>query len=458
MSKRQKQLEFDERTELERRAILEELDPAEAVLDLKVLDPAMGSGHFLVTAVDFLSDFVAEILERVPSMTHWLEYPYESPVASRIAETRVEILERASASNWLVDESQLTDHAIIRRMVLKRCIYGVDKNPMAVELAKVSLWLHSFTVGAPLSFLDHHLRHGDSLIGIYVSDAAEELNRLGGLFASGAIQDAENAALSMNRIEFMPDTDISEVQESAKLFAEVESATAGLRGLLDFLCGKSWFTSDLKKRARAEYEKPLIEALSENPNEAYSLLSEGPREEISDSADFKEIWEKAAGVARSEKFLHWEVAFPGVWSDWLDGKPKGGFDAVIGNPPWDRIKLQEVEWFASREPDVARATTAAARKRRIGELRLQNPQLAEEYESAKERAERLSTNVRNSGHYPLLAKGDINLYSLFVERSTHLINPDGFIGLLTPSGICSDLSAGEFFRSGFDCRAYRRSL
>ena len=441
------ELEFDERPEQERRTELEELDPAEAVLGLKVLDPAMGSGHFLVTAVDFLSDFVAETLERVPTISHWLTEPYESPVSARIADTRIEILKRAADSDWLIDEAQLTDHAIIRRMVLKRCIYGVDKNPMAVELAKVSLWLHSFTVGAPLSFLDHHLRHGDSLIGLRVSDAANELNRLGGLFASAAIRDAENAALSMSRIEFMSDADISEVQESAELFAEVESATADLRGLLDFLCGKFWLTSDLKKGARAQFERPITEALAESPDDAYGLLSEGPKEEGLDSSTFGEIWRDATGAAQSETFLHWEVAFPGVWSDWLDNVPQGGFDAIIGNPPWDRIKLQEVEWFATRAPDIAKATTAAARGSRIRALRQQNPQLAEEYDDARVQAERLSTNVRNSGHYPLLARGDINLYSLFVERATHLIKPDGFVGLLTPSGIYSDQSAGNFFRS-----------
>ena len=441
------ELEVDERPEKERRTDLEELDPAEAVLDLKVLDPAMGSGHFLVTAVDFLSDFVAETLERVPAIPQWLAEPYESPVAARIAETRIEILKRAADSNWLIDEAQLTDHAIIRRMVLKRCIYGVDKNPMAVELAKVSLWLHSFTVGAPLSFLDHHLRHGDSLIGMRVFDAASELNRLGGLFASAAIRDAENAALSMNRIEFMSDADISEVQESAELFAEVEAATADLRGLLDFLCGKFWLTSALKKGALVQYEKPITDALSESPDDAYDLLSEGPKGEGSNSSAFGKIWRNAAAAANGETFLHWEVAFPGVWNDWLNSVPQGGFDAIIGNPPWDRIKLQEVEWFATRAPDIARATTADARRRRIRALQRQNPQLAENYDKARTQAERLSTNVRNSGHYPLLARGDINLYSLFVERATHLIKPDGFVGLLTPSGISSDHSAGNFFRS-----------
>ena len=192
------------------------IDPAEAVLDLKVLDPAMGSGHFLVTAVDFLSDYVAELIEYVPAVPDWLDEPYESPLVGRIARIRRGILHRAAESEWVIDEAQLTDQAIIRRMVLKRCIYGVDKNRLTVELAKVSLWLHSFTVGAPLSFLDHHLRCGDSLVGLRVGDGTDELRRLGGLIASSAIQGAENAVAGMELIEEMSDADVAEVRESAQ--------------------------------------------------------------------------------------------------------------------------------------------------------------------------------------------------------------------------------------------------
>ena len=106
----------------------------------------MGSGHFLVSAVDYVSDYVAELIEYVPAVPEWLdgEGGYVSPLVGRIEQVRNDILQRAQESGWVVDEGQLSDQAIVRRMVLKRCIYGVDKNPMAVELAKVSLWLHSF--------------------------------------------------------------------------------------------------------------------------------------------------------------------------------------------------------------------------------------------------------------------------------------------------------------------------
>ena len=446
--KRAEELKRDRRPKAAREAELRALDPAEAVLDLKVLDPAMGSGHFLVTAVDFLSDYVAELVEYVPAVPEWLDGEYASPLVERVATIRHDILERARQAAWVIDEAQLTDEAIVRRMVLKRCIYGVDKNALTVELAKVSLWLHSFTVGAPLSFLDHHLRHGDSLVGMRVLEATQELRRLGGLFVASDIAHAENATSGMQRIEEMSDADVSEVRESAALFRQVEETTAPLRGVLDFLCGMRWLTAGMKKQERDALEAP-IDALERQPDEVYGLLAGGPAAARGADRDaaFERLWSAARSAAADGGFLHWEVAFPGVWHGWQDAHPSGGFDAVIGNPPWDRIKLQEVEWFATRNPELALAPTAAARRAGIRRLRAAGSPLADDFDAAKGRADRMAQYVRGTGHYPLLGGGDINLYSLFVERAMSLVKPDGFIGLLTPSGIYADKTAAKFFQS-----------
>ena len=492
------ELKSDRRPQAERAAELRRLDPAAAVLDLKLLDPAMGSGHFLVTAVDFLADTIAELVEYVPAVPAWLPDPYVSPLVERVESIRQDILKRAAESDWVMDTAQLTDQAIIRRMVLKRCIYGVDKNPLAVELAKVSLWLHSFTVGAPLSFLDHHLRCGDSLLGLTVWEAVGELNRLGGVFAGSAIAGAETATKTMQEIEALSDADIAEVRASAGLFRGVEDTTEDLRGLLDFLSGLSWLTAGMKRREQAAFQAPLGETLG-TTTDAYTLLARGPgttppsqqltgvgsgqtvgaqhvapvpppgttppsprgRGAGGDGRDpvpppgggttggptFQSLWHTAKSTADREHFLHWEVAFPGVWHQWQQTRPQGGFDAVIGNPPWDRIKLQEVEWFATRSLALARAPTAAARHRGIQRLRKQGSPLAAAFDAAKERADTLGKLVRGSGHYPLLGGGDINLYSLFVERAMLLIKPDGLVGLLTPSGIYADKTAARFFKT-----------
>ena len=446
-------LRSDRRPKAQRQAELLKLDPAEAVLDLKVLDPAMGSGHFLVTAVDFLSDYIADLVEYVPAVPEWLDGEYASPLVGRVAAIRDEILRRAAESDWVLDEAQLTDQAIIRRMVLKRCIYGVDKNPLTVELAKVSLWLHSFTVGAPLSFLDHHLRCGDSLVGLRVSEAVHDLHRLARMFAQSAIQGAETATEGMQRIEEMSDADVAEVRASAELFSGVEKTTADLRGLLDILCGWRWLTAGMKKKERAAFEGPLDLTLGRHSAEAFQLLARGPGSldgeppGDKDWPRFVERWKEARALADREGFLHWEVAFPGVWRRWQESRPQGGFDAVIGNPPWDQIEQPEVEWFASRDEQIAGASTGAVRKVLIKKKKESGDGLALEYELVRDRATAMRVYVRSSPDYPLLSEGRINLYSLFVERAMGLIKHNGFVGLLTPSGIYSDKTASRFFKS-----------
>ena len=451
---RARELQEDDRSAEERMGELRELDPAEAILDLKVVDPAMGSGHFLVTAVDFLSDKIAELAEHPPATADWMQKEYTSPLLERVESIRQDIVQRAQESAWTLDEALLTDQTIIRRMVLKRCIYGVDKNPLTVELAKVSLWLHSFTVGAPLSFLDHHLRHGDSLVGLSAIEVPKELERLlgGSLFANDAITETEAAKTEMQRIEEISDADIAEVNESATLFQDVENTTNGLRRMMDTLNGIRWLTAGMKVKQRKEFEGPVSVTLVKDLTKAYAILQNGPVDVEPTENDpswtaFSELWNEAKDIATREAFFHWEAAFPGVWTGWNNSDREGGFDAVIGNPPWDRIKFQEVEWFAYRSPDIALAGTAAARKAAIKKLRETDPPLAEQFDRAKERSEKMAQLARSSGQYPTLSSGDINLYSLFVERATSLVKPDGMIGLLTPSGIYADKTAADFFKS-----------
>ncbi|MGZ8940955.1 MAG: Eco57I restriction-modification methylase domain-containing protein, partial [Limisphaerales bacterium] len=186
---------------------LKQLDPAQKLLELKICDPAMGSGHFLVSLVDYLADQVIAAMAEAESLVA----DYVSPLSDRIDAIRNTILGNAEARGWTIDPEQLDDRHIIRRMVLKRCIYGVDKNLMAVELAKVSLWLHTFTVGAPLSFLDHHLRCGDSLFGSWVREGIDKATSYGvPLLLHNPITRAMRAASPMKIIEGLTDAEIAE--------------------------------------------------------------------------------------------------------------------------------------------------------------------------------------------------------------------------------------------------------
>src|SRR3984893_15350098 len=173
-------------------SLLVPLDPAEAFVSLRVCDPAMGSGHFLVSGVDYLADEVLSAITETPNLVSWTNY--RSPLSERLEALRAHIGEQATANGWTVRDDQLDDRHLVRRIILKRVIYGVDSNPMAVELAKLSLWLHSFTVGAPLSFLDHHLRTGDSLFGEFLGPVERELHERYKLVVSRDVGQARQAA------------------------------------------------------------------------------------------------------------------------------------------------------------------------------------------------------------------------------------------------------------------------
>ena len=424
-------------------ASLEELaqvDPAQGLLELKVCDPAMGSGHFLVSLVDFLSDRAIKALDEANDVEG-----YVSPVAERIEGIRNTILENAEQNGWSVDSAQLDDEHIVRRMVLKRCIYGVDKNPMAVELAKVSLWLHTFTVGAPLSFLDHHLRCGDSLFGSWVREGLQRAEKQGGeLFLFDPLARAKAAASPMHLIETLSDAELAETAQSAKLFDEIDTSTAPLDAFLSLLHAFDWLKLGKQEKLAignwliGEYGDPVEIAMGQE-----AVASGMSKADI--FAIFVRLLAQARKLVEEERFLNWQVAFPGVWSDWESADRPGGFDAVIGNPPWDRVKLQQVEWFASRRREIAMAQRAADRKRMIQEMEDAGDPLFADYQQASDRASAAARIARQCGDYPYLSKGDVNLYSLFVERAMALVHSEGVVGLLTPIGIATDKTSSTFF-------------
>ncbi|WP_119396906.1 Eco57I restriction-modification methylase domain-containing protein [Pannonibacter phragmitetus] len=422
--------------------ILRRLDPAERLLDLKICDPAMGSGHFLVSLVDYMADQVITAVAETETMVEWADYI--SPLADRIEGIRNTILGNAEERSWTVDPEQLDDRHIIRRMVLKRCVYGVDKNQMAVELAKVALWLHSFTVGAPLSFLDHHLRCGDSLFGSWVKTGIEKATAYGSpLLLHESVKTALGSAASMQTIEGLPDAEIAEAHRSQEIFEGVQVMTAPLNAFLSLLHAIEW--QDLKGKDNAKAIQGYFDGAFGDPFEI-ALGKREPQVRDDHGRRFLEILNVARELVAEERFLNWQVAFPGVWTDWENEGLSGGFDAIIGNPPWDRMKLQQVEWFAARKREIALAQKAADRKRMIDELERNDDPLSGDFKKANERAETATRMARSGGDYPLLSGGDVNIYSLFVERAMALVKRDGMVGLLTPSGIASDKTSSTFFK------------
>jgi hypothetical protein len=435
---------------------LDAADPASRFLDLKICDPAMGSGHFLVALVDWLADRTLESAQATASQVGACAFaahleekgrPWVSPMVSRIADIRRRITQAAKTHGWTLDVRQLDDRHIVRRMILKRVVFGVDKNPMAVELAKVGLWLHTFTVGAPLSFLDHHLQCGDALHGEQLAGVRAGMAVFGALFQEGEMKSLEIAAQSLKEVTDLTDTSITEAHESKRLADRAAALVAPVHGLLDFWRGLRWRIPGWPQAKLAKLKDETIKlALSEllaDRTDLIAVIAAGKIDgESAPVLAANDLLAELAALARREHFFHWQTAFPAVFS----AQP-AGFDAVIGNPPWDRIKMQEVEWFAERRPEIARQTRAADRKQLIAQEEKGQTPLWRDYLTARDAAESGGRALREGGEFPLLSGGDTNLYSLFVERATALVAAHGIVGLLTPSGIAADKGASDFFRT-----------
>jgi len=427
--------------------VLHKADPAQAITRLRVCDPAMGSGHFLVSLVDRLTNLALEAMADAAALVRdKAGMDYDSPVADEIRKVRGTIKGNARDAGWAVADEQLDDPQLVKRMVLKRCVYGADKNPMAVELAKVALWLHTFTVGAPLSFIDHHLAAGDSLFGLWVRDAIDKAAAGGELLYIKELRNAERQAATMQRIEALTDAEIAEAHSSAEMWRDVEYQVGPFDGFVSFMHALDWL--NLKRPERLLVTQWLDGNFGDPLRIACGYVEPEARRAAQDAEAeaFRAIWREARALIAEERFLNWQITFPGVWRNWSETERDGGFDAVVGNPPWDRIKLQQVEWFAARRPDIAKAQKASDRGKLIKALEKAGDPLFADYAKADRRAADTMRVARKGGHYPLLSRGDINLYSLFVERAHALVKPGGMVGLLTPSGIASDLSASEFFR------------
>ncbi len=300
----------------------------EAFLGIKVLDPAMGSGHFLVNAVDHLTDGI------IRRMQAWHDAHPESlwewdPIQQLIEKVRTEIQSELQKRGLPFDSRLNDDTALLMRLVMKRCIYGVDLNEMAVELARVSLWLHTFTVGAPLSFLDHHLRCGNSLIGADVRTVEAAMRGQGSkhggtqfsLFA-GPFAGLLDLTGVMVEVAERADATLADVRQSAEAFDAFQQALSPYKEILDL-----WVSQYFGNRNALEF-------LSLFGDDVLPAIR-GEREV---DPKYQAALEKARRLRHEKRFFHWDLEFPEAFIDLRkrDWAENGGFDAVIGNPPYVR--------------------------------------------------------------------------------------------------------------------------
>lgn len=301
-------------------------------LNVRVLDPAMGSGHFLVEVVDYVSNRLIDFLNG------WSE----NPVWAMIDRTREDILSEMEQQKVTIDADRLTRVALLKRAVLKRCIYGVDLNAMAVELAKVSLWLDAFTLGAPLSFLDHHLKHGNSLIGARVKDvqdyldtgAVEQMDMFSGSKFAGVMMGTD----LMRQVSYQPDNTIEQSRQSAEQFRRASDELAPYKRVLDVYVSR-WFSNTPSKKVKTDYVRMFLQ---DPQTEAWLRDPRVPLDTSLIPAD--RIATNALNATADKHFFHWELEFPEVF--FAPSTPggqdvqlieDGGFDAVVGNPPYDEL-------------------------------------------------------------------------------------------------------------------------
>lgn len=397
-----------------------------ALLRLKVLDPACGSGHFLLAAARYLGRELARL-------RHSESEPSPDAVRQSVRE------------------------------VIAHCIYGVDKNPLAVELARVALWIESHDVARPLTFLDHRIKCGDSLVGVSdlsvigdgVPEAAlqplstddkqiaagirkrnrhEQAGQIElGLFDQHLDPDLGSLARLLTEVDAIPDDSPANVRRKRQRYDERERDPHFRRWKLACDLWTAAFFQQFSKTQTADYITTSVVRAA--------LTGEGvvdPR-----------LSAVAAAIAAEQRFFHWPLEFPDVFAPLPAGEGPGaragGFDVVLGNPPWERIKLQEQEFFASRDAGIAAAPNAAARKRLIAALPQTNPDLWQAYQHTLHAAESASRFLRGSGCYPLTGRGDINTYSVFAERIRTLLAPGGRAGVILPTGIATDATNQHFF-------------
>jgi len=291
------------------------------LFDLRVMDPAMGSGHFLVEAVDFICDRILGQRDGFLQAFPW------NPVTAFLDETRRAILTEMERQGISIDAGRLTDINLLKRHVLKRCIYGVDLNPMAVELAKVSLWLDCFTLGAPLSFLDHHLKCGNSLIGTTVQEveaelAAQKKGHVADLFG-GPFQGLLSATAMIEELRRIPDATIEQAERSRDLFKDFEKSQEPYKRALDIWVSRHFGNARAQEYLTGVGRDFVVEIRSDGANL---------------SPEYQEVIKKGAALSDDKRFFHWDLEFPEAFVDlerktWKSQEEQG-FDAVIGNPPY----------------------------------------------------------------------------------------------------------------------------
>jgi len=377
------------------------------LLGIKVVDPAMGSGHFLVAVVDEITSWVMDRLKDHP----------EAPLARMIDEDRERVLNEQRTKGIEISTELLSDSIILKRLVMKRCVYGVDINALAVELAKLSLWLDSFTIGTPLTFLDHHIRVGDSLVGLWLKNMKSKASLEGTL--DSWVEEVKEVGLDVSkRVSMPPDLTLEEVEESRKVYGENRKRTDSARLMLDLMTAQ---ILSPEESSRLPLNFSLIEkSLSQARKPAF----------------WGEV-EKAEASATKFRAFHWELEFPDACSD--SGIQ---FDLIIMNPPWEAVRPYDDDFFSQYDPMFRRLSTKTSKDDMKKKL-LKNKNISALFDEYMGSVQKRLNFFKSSGEYQKRGTGGIafDYWALFLERAIKLLASDGTLSVILPSGLIANESA-----------------
>ncbi|MEI4492092.1 N-6 DNA methylase [Mameliella alba] len=398
-------------------------DPAKALLKLSVIDPACGSGHFLLAAA--------------------------RRIATRLARIRAE------------GTPSLADFRHALRDVARCCIHGVDRNPMAVELTKVALWIETVDPGLPLGFFDAQIRCGDALLGVFdlkvlqdgIPDAAYKpltgddketakyylkANRDATAGASGfdfgtgtfTMPEVKPLALDFSGFRDLPEDTVEQIGAKAKRFKELRKGQTFVRAKAAADLYVAAFLLPKIGGAPAGASARTVPTTEE----LWMALNQGK---------MRQAMVDAPKTVRKARAFHWPLEFPDVMQ-------RGGFDAVLGNPPWDQIELDPEGFFANSAPEVASAKNKAQKDKILERIKTSRPQLYQSYEQAAQAIWATQQFIHGSGRFPTSSFGRLNTAPLFVELSMDLSGTEGRVGLVVPSGIANDSFNQKLFNRMFD--------
>ena len=348
------------------------------MLDLQVLDPAMGSGHFLVAVADQITRWIMGLINKHPN----------SPIVRIIEKQQKEVIKIQEEKGIKLNKDLLTSNSILKRIVMKNCIYGTDINELSVELAKLSLWLDSFTIGMPLTVLRHHIRHGNALIGIHNKGVQN------GSLDDYMVATVESGGKILGDISKTPDIMSEDIERDENWMKKFLNNSSTVREKMDNRC------------ADVMLEKSLGA-------------------------------EESRAVAEEHHMFHWQIEFPDAFTD-----QRPGFDLIVGNPPWEAVKPNDDQFFTIYEPSF-RSHSSKQDKEKIKAELLKRSDVKASFDAYIGHIRAQSAFFRESGQYSMRGKGDTDMWKLFLERMMGLMTKDGMMAIVIPSGILTNQGARE---------------